>query len=310
MILSMGIIAKDVIASVSSTQPKRRSVFKILNSTSGDMGKMGLKNIIQGDFQNYVSPFFLLDEFGPMELQAGAPFRVDAHPHAGIIPTTYLLKGNAHHRDSMDNDFEYHEGDFIQFTSGSGALHMEETGEELYRNGGAFHGFQGWLNIPPQLKHSVPNASHMKKENIALVERDNVKISVILGEVFGVKSSMQLLMPVIYWHARMKKDSSIELPIPVAQNVFIYLQEGAIKINDTHFISSGQAVLFERDGDTILINASEDASVMVFGGEVNNAPYVASGPFVLNTEKEIEQAYEDFRQGKFGDLNKTNGKKR
>ena len=152
ILMTMGIFAYGALSNSWVKSSNKRSVYKVIDSTSGGMGHLNLKNIIQGDYQNYVSPFFLVDEFGPMNLSKNTPFRVDAHPHAGIIPTTYLLHGNAHHRDSMGNDFEYKEGDFIHFTSGRGALHMEETGNELYNHGGVFHGMQAWLNIPSKLK--------------------------------------------------------------------------------------------------------------------------------------------------------------
>lgn len=304
-------VAGDIIPSSASALPqKRRSIYKIINAASGGMGKMALKNIIQGAYQNYVSPFYLLDEFGPMELSQGAPFRVDAHPHAGIIPTTYLLKGSAHHRDSMDNDFEYKAGDFIQFTSGKGALHMEETGDELYKNGGIFHGFQGWLNIPPTLKKSAPSSTHLKKENIQSVQLDNATIRVILGEAFGVKSNTELLMPVIYWHVSMQENALLQLPVEAAKNAFIYLQDGKLEINGSETIDTGQTVLFERDGDCIQIKANAASEFLVLGGEVNNELYVAHGPFVLNNAQELAQAYIDFQQGKFGDVAKTNGLKR
>lgn len=293
-----------------TNQQKKRTIYKVISPSAGDMGRMQLKNIVQGNYQNYVSPFFLIDEFGPMQLPKGAPFRVDAHPHAGIIPTTYVMQGNAHHRDSMDNDFEYKAGDFIYFTSGRGALHMEETGEELYNKGGIFHGFQGWLNIPSKLKKSEPNAGLVKKENIKVIQMENSKIRVILGEVFGVKSSTKLLMPVIYWHLSMKENTSIELPIDPAQNVFVYIQEGQLEINETQLVNSSQTVLFERDGDCIQLNAKKATELLVLGGEVNNESYVANGPFVLNNEQEIKQAYIDYEQGKFGDLVRTNGKRR
>lgn len=311
IVIAMGIVFKNLIPKNSSVKEgKRRSIYKIINTSSGGMGLMGLKNIIQGDYQNYVSPFFLLDEFGPMDLPKGAPFRVDAHPHAGIIPTTYLLKGNAHHRDSLDNDFEYKAGDFIQFTSGKGALHMEETGAELFKTGGVFHGFQGWLNIPSKLKKSEPYAAHIKEENIEVVEKENAKIRVILGEVFGVKSKTELIMPVIYWHISMPEGNSLELPVDASQNVFVYLQNGQIEVNGSQTVNASQTVLFERDGENIQIKAKAAAELLVLGGEVNNEHYVAHGPFVLNNEQELEQAYIDFEQGKFGDLVKTNGKKR
>ena len=303
---TMGILANDLVPETASAQvAKGRTIYKIISASTGGMGKMGLKNIIQGDYQNYVSPFFLIDEF-EMQLPKGAPFRVDAHPHAGIIPTTYLLKGNAHHRDSMDNDFEYKAGDFIQFTLGKGALHMEETGSELFKNGGVFHGFQGWLNIPSQLKKSAPYSTHIKEENIEVVEKGNAKIRVILGEVFGVKSKTQLLMPVIYWHVSMKEGATLALPVATSQNAFVYLQSGQLEINGTQ-VNTSQAVLFERDGDTIQLKAKTASEILVLGGAVNNEPYMAYGPFVLNNEQEVRQAYMDFQQGKFGDLAKTNG---
>lgn len=297
-------------ASTLGQEQKLRTVYKIIDSTAGGMGNMALKNIIQGNYQHYVSPFFLLDEFGPLQLSKAAPFRVDAHPHAGIIPTTYLLKGNAHHRDSMDNDFEYKAGDFIQFTSGKGALHMEETGAELYKNGGVFHGFQGWLNIPSKLKKSAPDASHIKMENIGVVKQNDATIRVILGEVFDVKAKTQLLMPVIYWHISMNENAVLELPVEPALNAFIYLQDGQLEINDAQNINTSQAVLFERDGGYIKLKANKASELLVLGGEVNNEPYVAQGPFVVNTQQDLTQAYADFQQGKFGDLVSTNGIRR
>lgn len=274
------------------------------------MGSMVLKNVIQGDYQNYVSPFFLFDEFGPMQLSKGAPFRVDAHPHAGIIPTTYLFQGNAHHRDSMDNDFQYTAGDFIQFTSGKGALHMEETGDALYEQGGTFHGIQSWLNMPPHLKKSEPYSAHLRKEEITVIEQEDVTIRVVLGEVFGTKAKFRLLMPVIYWHISMKADKVLELPVDPSLNGFIYLLQGTLEVKDAQTVTKNQAVLYERDGDHIRIKALENSDFLVLGGAVNNESFEASGPFVLNNKQELNQAYNDFQQGKFGDLAKTNGKKR
>jgi redox-sensitive bicupin YhaK (pirin superfamily) len=292
-----------------AAQKSERSVYKIISPSNANMGRMALKKVIQGNYQNYVSPFFVFDEFGPMHLQKGTPFRVDAHPHAGIIPTTYLFSGGAHHRDSMNNDFQYQAGDFIQFTSGKGALHMEETGDELFANGGTFHGIQSWLNIPGRLKNAEPNASHIQKRDIAVLEKENATIRVILGEVYGVTSKMQLLMPVIYWHISLKENTTLELPIDFTQNVFVYLLNGQLEIGN-QVVDPSQAVLYERDGDIIKIKARQTSDFLVLGGEVNNEPYAADGPFVLNNEKELNQAYINFQQGKFGDLVKTNGKRR
>lgn len=309
-IMLTGIVSNQYNSTESSMAQQERSVFKIVNSYVNRMGRMVLKNVIQGNYQNYVSPFFLFDEFGPLNLESGTPFRVDAHPHAGIIPTTYILEGDAHHRDSMGNDFQYRQGDFIQFTSGKGALHMEETGDNLYRYGGQFHGIQSWINIPSRLKKSEPSASLTKSEDISVIDIEGAKIRVILGEVFGVKSNAQLLIPVIYWHISLDKDSPLALPVAPQQNVFIYLIKGQLEIKDKQIIMPGQSVLYERDGGGISMRATQKSDFLILGGEVNNEPYVASGPFVLSSEEEIRHAYFDFQEGKFGDLTKTNGIKR
>lgn len=286
-----------------------RTLYAIINPAGANMGSMKLKKVIDGNYQRYVSPFFVFDEFGPMQLEKGTNFRVDAHPHAGIIPTTYLFSGNAHHRDSMGNDFEYAAGDFIQFTSGKGALHMEETGRDLFANGGTFHGIQSWLNIPSSLKKAEPNASHIRREDIEVIENDGATIRVILGEVFGVKSKTSLIMPVIYWHITLKENTAIELPVNEADNVFVYLLEGRLKMTGEKEVDPGQAVLYERDGDCIRIDAQEVSDFLVLGGQAVQEEYVANGPFVLNSEQELEKAYLDFQQGRFGDLEKTNGLK-
>lgn len=305
--MAAGISAAHILS--GATERSERTVYKIINPSEANMGRMTLKKVIEGNYQNYVSPFFVFDEFGPMELSKGAPFRVDAHPHAGIIPTTYLFSGNAHHRDSMDNDFQYQAGDFIQFTSGRGALHMEETGDELFEHGGRFHGIQSWLNIPSKLKNTEPNASHIQKKDIPVLEWENATIRIILGEAFGIKSKTQLLIPVIYWHVSLKENATLELPIDSLQNVFIYLLNGQMEA-DGKIVSTGQAVLYERDGSMIKVKATKTSDFLVLGGEVNNESYVAQGPFVLNNENELAQAYIDFQQGKFGDIVKTNGIRR
>jgi hypothetical protein len=298
------------LTSASEPQNGERNIYKILSASDAHLGSLALKNVIRGNYKNYVSPFFILDEFGPMMLPKGSPFRVDAHPHAGIIPTTYLFAGNAHHRDSMGNDFQYHEGDFIQFTSGRGALHMEETGDELYENGGNFHGIQSWLNIPSHLKKSEPQAGHIRKEDISVVETESVIIRVILGEVFGVRSKLDLLMPVIYWHISAKGRTTLELPADASQNVFVYLLNGQLNLKGDQELKPSQVALYERDGGFIRIKTDAAADFLVLGGEVNNEAYAADGPFVLNSIEELQQAYADFHAGKYGDLDKTNGIRR
>ena len=119
-----------------------RKVHQILNADKTKVGTLPIMRAFAGNHLDYVSPYVLFDEFGPVDLNAGDdPLRVDAHPHAGIIPTTYFLAGSGHHKDSLDYDFQVGKGEFMMFSSGKGAIHMEETGQKLYDEGGEYHGF-------------------------------------------------------------------------------------------------------------------------------------------------------------------------
>ncbi len=97
------------------------------------VGSLPILQAFAGNHTDLVSPFVLLDEFGPIDMSLGQdPLKVGAHPHAGVIPTTYVPEGSGHQKDSLDYDFQIHKGDFMLFSSGKGAIHMEESGRELF----------------------------------------------------------------------------------------------------------------------------------------------------------------------------------
>src|SRR4051812_26631598 len=108
---------------------KARRIHKVLNTDKTMVGTLPVLRAFAGDHNDHVSPFVFFDEFGPVAVNPkDKALRVDAHPHAGIVPTTYFLSGSGHHRDSLNFDFQINKGDFMMFTSGKGAIHMEETG--------------------------------------------------------------------------------------------------------------------------------------------------------------------------------------
>jgi quercetin 2,3-dioxygenase len=152
-------------------QVTERKVHQILNTQKTLVGTLPIMRAFAGDNQDYVSPYVLFDEFGPISLlPKNKPLRVDAHPHAGIIPTTYFLAGSGHHKDSLNFDFQIGKGDFMVFSSGRGAIHMEETGQQLYNEGGIYHGFQIWLNMPAKYKFPEPTTQVHKVEKRGLLE--------------------------------------------------------------------------------------------------------------------------------------------
>ena len=159
-ILGLSSIAPGILKEASGMfeTTEARKVYRVLTANRTMVGTLPVLRAFAGDNNDYVSPYVFLDEFGPVKVNANdKPLRVDAHPHAGIIPTTYFLDGSGHHKDRLNYDFQIGKGDFMMFTSGRGAIHMEETGRKLYDQGGLYHGFQIWLNMPSKFKFINPS---------------------------------------------------------------------------------------------------------------------------------------------------------
>jgi len=173
-----------------------RKIHRILNSDRVNVGTLPVMRAFAGNHLDYVSPFVMFDEFGPVDVNPGSnPLRVDAHPHAGVIPTTYFLSGSGHHKDSLNYDFQIEQGEFMMFSSGKGAIHMEESGQKLKKEGGSLHGFQIWLNMPAQNKYDDPTTVvHRGKQMPTIVKKDFTG-RVVLGELMGYKSGIKTLHP-------------------------------------------------------------------------------------------------------------------
>jgi len=279
-----------------------RKVYRILNAQRSMVGTLPVLRAFAGDQTDHVSPYVFFDEFGPVKVNAGAkPLRVDAHPHAGIIPTTYFLNGTGHHKDSLNYDFQIGKGDFMMFTSGKGAIHMEETGKKLYDEGGLYHGFQIWLNMPAKYKYVDPATDVHREDKMDEIKTDGYSIKVVLGEVLGAKSKVDLLFPAFYFHIKMNPGARLDIPTDATHNAFIYLISGTMELEGRKQLKANQVALYER-GESLINTFSEGgAELLLLGGQPFNEPVYAYGPFVMNTEEEIRKCIMDYNTGKMGD---------
>ena len=284
-----------------------RKVYAVLTADRTMVGTLPVLRAFAGDHNDYVSPFVFFDEFGPVKVNPkDKPLRVDAHPHAGIIPTTYFLSGNGHHRDSLNYDLQIGKGDFMMFTSGKGAIHMEETGKKLYDNGGLYHGFQIWLNMPSKYKFIDPSTDVHRVEKMADLKAKDYTAKIVLGELFGAKSKINTLFPVFYYHLQLKGGCRLNIPVDPTHNAFIYVINGKIETEGRKEINSNQVVLFERNGSEVHLFCAEDAELLMLGGKPHNEPVFAYGPFVMNTEEEIKRCYANYQSGKMGNPDVVN----
>lgn len=286
---------------------KSRKVYRVITANKTMVGTLPVLRAFAGDNNDYVSPYVFFDEFGPVEVNPKAePLRVEAHPHAGVIPTTYFLDGNGHHRDSLNYDFQIGKGDFMLFTSGRGAIHMEETGQKLYDDGGIYHGFQIWLNMPAKDKFIAPATEVFRPDKMAELNEATYSAKIVMGELFGAKSKVETTFPAFYFHIKLKPGARLSIPTDERHNAFIYVINGKIETEGRKEITANQVALYERGASLVDIFTEEGAEILMLGGQPHNEVVYAYGPFVMNTREEIERCIRDYQSGKMGNPDMVN----
>lgn len=256
---------------------------------------------------DHVDPFLLFDHMGPLEFKPGEAKGFPEHPHRGFETVTYLLEGVMEHRDSFGHHGVLEPGDVQWMTAGSGLVHSEMPGADLVRNGGRLQGFQIWVNLPRRDKMTPPRYQEKKAASIPLAANQDgsVRARVIAGEALGVKGAVETHTPILYVHYTLAPGASVEQAIPAGQNAIVYVIRGAVELNQpAELAPEGRVVTFGNDGDRVRIaNPSQvPADVLVLAGEPLNEPVARYGPFVMNTKEELTRAFEDYREGKMGNL--------
>jgi hypothetical protein len=257
------------------------------------------------DYQRHpeLSPFLLLDHAGPADFPpADKPRGVGWHPHRGFETVTVVLDGEVDHEDTAGNGGRIGVGDVQWMTAGSGLLHKEMHSADFTRRGGRFHALQLWVNLPAKSKMTPPRYQTLTKEQIPSVRSDNGNtVRVIAGEYRGVKGPAQTFTPVNLLHVRLEKKQSLQLDLREGFSAGLYIVQGKITVNG-EAAGAGELVVLERKGDEVLIEAAGDAIVFVMNGAPIDEPVAGYGPFVMNTPREIQQAFADYHAGRLGKI--------
>jgi quercetin 2,3-dioxygenase len=251
-----------------------------------------------------IDPFLFLNHHGPQKYKPnnhGLPF--GPHPHRGMETVTFILAGDILHKDNQGYESVVGAGGVQWMTAGRGLMHAEVSSPDFKRNGGNLEILQLWLNLPSHLKMTNPYYRGVSKGEIPIIryDQDKIKVSVISGSFNGIKGAFQSLTNVSLSTIHMSDKSSMSLTVSVEQNIFFYIIRGELFVNSTQ-VNALHLVEFNNDHEALNISASSE-SVILFGhAKPFNEPVVARGPFVMNTEEEIIQAYQHFKEGKFGNL--------
>jgi redox-sensitive bicupin YhaK (pirin superfamily) len=252
------------------------------------------------DYQRHpeLSPFLLLDHAGPADFApAEKPRGVSWHPHRGFETVTVVLDGEVDHEDTAGNGGRIATGDVQWMTAGSGLLHKEMHSDAFTRRGGRFHALQLWVNLPAKSKMSPPRYQTLLATEIPVVDG----VRVIAGEYRGVQGPARTFTPVNLLDARQRAGQQLRLSLRDGYSAGLYVVDGKITVNG-EAANAGELVVLERKGDEVLIDALSDATVFVMNGAPIDEPVAGYGPFVMNTQREIQQAFADYHAGRLGKI--------
>lgn len=235
-----------------------------------------------------------------------------AHPHRGIATFTYILEGGVHHLDSNGGEGKVYEGGIQWMKAGNGVIHDEFQPYDLQKNGSFIHGFQFWLNLPSANKNEAPSYLAIQGADVPEINLSNNagKLRVLLGEYEDKKSTIPSYLDQFMGHLKINGGATVPIASNPEWEYGFYIINGKLKIDDTIELSTGEIAQIHNFADDLKLTnlGSEDIDVIILGGEEYTEDMVAYGPFVMNTKEEIQQAYNDFKSGKYGkiDYSKVN----
>ena len=279
------------------TQTQRRVAWTGRGMAASDGAGVKLTRVIGQPALPDLDPFLMLDEFGsddPQAYIAGFP----DHPHRGFETVTYMLAGRMRHRDNKGNEGLLTAGSVQWMTAGRGIVHSEMPEQEQ----GLMQGFQLWLNLPAKDKMTAPRYQDIPPEAIPVARpADGVAVKVIAGELAGVKGPVEAgATEPFYFDFQMQAGSIVDVPLPAGHNAFIYAYEGvdgAAEVGDRVLDRGVIAVL--TAGDSVRLVSHDDARLILVAGKPLREPVAKYGPFVMNTQAELREAFADYQAGKF-----------
>jgi len=253
-----------------------------------------------------LDPFLLLDDFrseNPADYAAGFPW----HPHRGIETVTYMLDGIVEHEDSIGNRGVISSGDVQWMTSGSGIIHQEMPKSR----DGLMGGFQLWVNLPGSDKMMDPRYQEFKRARIPEIQTAaGVRVKVIAGEVAGTRGPVEdIVVEPEYLDVRLDPHAAFAHAVPRGHTAFAYALSGRGRFDPERGDEvDGENLVLFGDGDSIRIEASERPLRFLFvSGKPIHEPVAWWGPIVMNTQRELEVAIEEFQEGTFIKHEKRHG---
>ena len=256
----------------------------------------------------HISPFLLPDYAGPHDFAPTTARRgVGQHPHRGFETVTIVYQGELEHRDSTGAGGLIGPGDVQWMTAAGGIIHEEFHSPAFAQRGGTLEMVQLWVNLPARDKRAAAGYQTLLANDIPVVtlEGEAGSLRVIAGRYLDQQGPARTFTEMDVWDLRLKAGATLQLPVAAGRNAALVVLRGTQRVNDEREAGAASLVLLERDGDGVRLEALDDVSVLLLSGEPIDEPIVGYGPFVMNSQAEIAESFDDFQAGRFGRMGGT-----
>lgn len=251
---------------------------------------------------DYLDPFLFLNHHGPQvygEHNNGLPF--GPHPHRGMQTVTFILDGDIAHEDNGGHESVITAGGVQWMSAGRGLIHAEVSSDVFKKNGGPLEILQLWVNLPARSKMGEPFYRGLQASEIPVLHPngdEGVSMQLVSGDWLGHSGAFESDINLSL--VRFGEGEQLSLDIPSTHSIFFYVIKGMLLVNGVD-VPAFNLAEFDHDGGESLSIVAKQASILLLGHAAPlNEPVVSQGPFVMNTQQEIMEAYADYRSGKFG----------
>lgn len=283
-------------------------------STKGqraDIGDLTIYRILANRYTDAVGPFVFLDHIIPKVHSTPLNSGTGGHPHRGIATLSYIIEGEDEHFDSAGNYAKVYSGGIQWMKAGNGIIHDETLNVDSQTKSNQTHAFQFWINLPSKNKAEKPEYLAIQSNEVPNKPLPNNSgwIKVIAGNYENLKSVIPNYSEQFLYHIQLEAGKNFTIAIDEKIEVAAFLPTRKTIVNDVEF-QSGEFIEFDRIAGEITFDNSlpEATDIILFGGEPYTEPIVAEGPFVMNSESEITDAYRDFYAGKYGKIDNKLGR--
>jgi redox-sensitive bicupin YhaK (pirin superfamily) len=287
---------------------QQRSVKGSYSGMNSKVGDLLVNRLLPGSEVRAVGPFVFLDHLYPTEQKAKIPTLPSgkfAHPHRGIATFSYIFSGSLEHFDSHGGHGIVEAGGAQWMKAGNGVVHDEHSSPEFQRTGGILHSLQFWINLPAKNKAEAPDYLALHPSDIPEIELPDHAgtLRVVIGNIGEKQSPVKTYSEQFLYHIILQPKSKFTFAVPAQQEAAAFVPLNEVTINGSDFGKSEVVFFRNEEGEIELINKNTSAvDLILFGGEQYAELIIAEGPFVMNSRNEIAQAYKDFFDGKYGEI--------